>query len=235
MYHYRISDQVPLKTKRLILTPMNVKQIDEMLARETDSMLRGALNEMRRGVSEEPVQALWYTGWQVTLKQNGALVGLVGFQGVPADKTVALGYVIFDGYHGNGYAQEAISSLCNWAFGRENVYFVQALAGEINEAANHILGKLRFYRVESPVPGQNRWEIERPASGWLAIYMCIGLSIGLALGSSIYGNMITGMTIGLSAGLALGAVLDSQDRGARKREHAPKKLDEITPSGKQDN
>ena len=34
MYHYRISDQVPLKTKRLILTPMNVKQIDEMLARE---------------------------------------------------------------------------------------------------------------------------------------------------------------------------------------------------------
>lgn len=233
MYHYRISDQMPLKTKRLIITPMNVNQIDEMLARETDSMLRGALNEMRRGVSEEPMQALWYTGWQITLKQNGELVGLVDFQGIPADKTVALGYVIFENYRANGYAQEAISSLCSWAFGRENVYFVQALAGETSEAANHIFGKLRFYRVESPVSGQNRWEVERPASGWLAIYMCIGLSIGLALGSSFYGNMLTGMTIGMSAGLALGAVLDAQDRGARKRENAPKKLDDITPPGKQ--
>ena len=231
MYHYRISDQMPLKTKRLIITPMNVKQIDEMLARENNSVLRGALNEMRRGVSEEPIQALWYTGWKITLKQDGALIGLVGFQGVPTDKTVSLGYEIFEGYRANGYAQEAISSLCSWAFGRESVYFVQTLANETNEPANHIFGKLRFYRVESPVPGQNRWEIERPASGWLAIYMCIGLSIGLALGSSFYDNMLTGMTIGLSAGLALGAVLDAQDRGARKREHAPKKLDDFSPPG----
>ena len=226
MYHYRISDQTPLKTKRLILTPMNGKQLEAMQQRITDDLMRGALNEMRRGVLENSEQALWYTGWEVTLRQSGESVGLIGFQGVQTDKTVEMAYDIFLAYRTNGYAGEAIQSLCDWAFGRENVYFIQVLANEQNGAANHILNKLKFYRVESPVEGQIRWELERPASAWLAIYMSIGLSLGLALGSSFFGNMLTGMAIGISTGLALGVALDSQDRAARKREHAPKKLDE---------
>ena len=226
MYHYRISDQTPLKTKRLIITPMNEKQIDAMLQRVTDDLIRGVLNEMRRGVSEHPVQALWYTGWEITLRQTGESVGIIGFQGVQTDKTVELGYTIFDAYCTNGYTQEAIQSLCDWAFGREDVYFVQVLANEENEDANHILETLKFYRIESPVEGQVRWELERPASAWMAIYMSIGLSIGLALGSSFYDNMMLGMVIGMGAGLALGVSLDSQDRAARKRDVAPKKLDE---------
>ncbi|MPM73187.1 hypothetical protein SDC9_120163 [bioreactor metagenome] len=71
-----------------------------------------------------------------------------------------------------------------------------------------------------------RWELERPASAWMAVYMSIGLGLGLALGSGFFGNMISGMAVGLSAGLALGVALDSQDRAARKRDNAPKRLDE---------
>lgn len=226
MYHYRINDQTPLKTKRLIITPMNEKQIAAMQQRITDDPLRGVLNEMRRGVLEHPVQALWYTGWEITLRQSGESVGIIGFQGEKTDKTVEMGFDIFAAYRENGYAKEAIQSLSDWAFGRENVYFLHVLVSEENKAANHILENLKFYRVESPVDGQIRWELERPASAWMAVYMCIGLSLGLALGSGFYGNMTLGMVVGMSAGLALGVALDSQDRAARKRDQAPKKLDE---------
>jgi RimJ/RimL family protein N-acetyltransferase len=225
MRHFRISDQNPIKTKRLLLTPLNAKQLAALEAEEKDELLRGALGEMRKNVTDYYDLALWHTGWQISLRNGGQVVGLLGFHGVAVNQTVELGYEIREEFRGNGYGEEACKALCDWAFGCEGVYFINALAAEDNTASNHILEKLKFYRVQSPVSGMNAWELERPASAWMSIYMCFGLAIGLTFGQTLFQNMAIGLAIGIGAGLALGSGLDAQDRAARKRENAPKKLD----------
>ncbi|MPM78329.1 hypothetical protein SDC9_125340 [bioreactor metagenome] len=225
MRHFRISDQNPIKTKRLLLTPLNAKQLAALEAEEKDELLRGALGEMRKNVTDYYDLALWHTGWQISLRNGGQVVGLLGFHGVAVNQTVELGYEIREEFRGNGYGEEAVKALCDWAFGCEGVYFISALAAEDNTASNHILEKLKFYRVQSPVSGMNAWELERPASAWMSIYMCFGLAIGLTFGQTLFQNMAIGLAIGIGAWLALGSGLDAQDRAARKRENAPKKLD----------
>ena len=224
MKHYRLSDQTPLKTKRLLLTPMSEKELTARIDGLEDELLKGAYTEMRRCVVAYPDQALWHTSWRMSLREGGETVGYVGFHGVARDKTVELGYDVLQQHRNKGYATEATKALVDWAFCQENVYFVHAMADEANDASNHILESLKFYRVESGLEGQTLWEIERPASAWMAIYMCIGLGAGMALGTGIYGNQVLGMMIGLSAGLALGVSLDSQDRAARKRDAEPKEI-----------
>jgi hypothetical protein len=225
MRHFRINDQDPIKTKRLILTPLTAKQLAAQEAEEENELLCGALVEMRNHVVDEPGLALWYTGWQVSLKNGGQPVGLLGFHGPATDQTVELGYEIRAEHRGNGYCEETVKALVNWAFGCDGVYFISVLAEEQNGASNHVLEKLKFYRVESPVAGMNAWELERPASAWMSVYMSIGIAIGLAFGQMMFNNIAIGLAIGIGAGIALGSGLDSQDRAARKRDHAPKKLD----------
>lgn len=225
MRHYRINDQNPLKTKRLILTPLNVKQLSALEEQEQDPLLCGAIAEMRNNSAENYDQALWYTGWQITLRNGGQAVGLLGFHGTAEDRTVELGYNVKQEHRGNGYCEEAIKALCDWAFTSEGVYFISVLADETNGSSNHILEKLKFYRVESPVIGANAWELERPASAWISVYMSFGVALGLMFGQMLFSNIAIGLAIGIGAGLSLGSGLDAQDRANRKRDHAPKKLD----------
>ena len=44
MRHYRINDQNPIKTKRLILTPLNAKALAALEAEEQDDLMRGAVS-----------------------------------------------------------------------------------------------------------------------------------------------------------------------------------------------
>ena len=232
MKRYRIIDQKQIKTKQLLLTPLDAAELAQEEARESDELLRGAILEMRKSVLEHPEDALWYTGWRVSLKKENTTIGLLGFHGVPTNKTVELGFHIYPDYRGQGYGQEAVQAICNWAFGSVKGYFINALADEKNDALNHMLEKLKFYRVESPVDGALAWELERPASSWISFYLSIGLCLGLALGKSFFGSQLTGMTIGLAAGIALGAAMDSQDRAARKRENPPIKIESLTEKPK---
>ena len=232
MRHYRISDQNPIKTKRLLLTPLNAKQLAALEEQEQDELLRGAISEMRVNVLEAFDQALWNTGWQVTLKDGGEAIGLIGFHGIAVDQTVELGFDIKAEFRGDGYAQEAAKALCNWAFGCDGVYFISVLMAEDNASFNQVLDGLKFYRVESPVSGANAWELERPASAWMSIYMSLGIALGISFGQTLFRNLALGLAIGIGAGLSLGSALDSQDRAARKREHAPKKLEPQQKDGK---
>jgi ribosomal-protein-alanine N-acetyltransferase len=225
MKRYRINEQQPLKTKRLLLTPMNEAELSEYLEHTADGFTRSAFAEMRRCVVGYPDQALWYTSWRVSLRGTGEPVGYLGFHGMPEDKTVRLGFEVLEQHRGNGYAGEAVKALCDWAFSRENAYFIQVMADESNAAANHVLEVLKFYRIESPIEGQCFWELERPASAWMAVYLSLGLCLGLALGGSVFDSQTLGISIGMCTGLALGLTMDSQDRTARKREKEPKKLD----------
>lgn len=223
----RINDQVPVKSQRLIIAPMNEKELALAVDSETDQTLKVKLSEMRRGVADHPDQALWYTGWRISLKQSGQAVGIIAFQGMQQDRTVSLSFDIDPQHRGNGYAVEAIREMVKWAFQRENVYFIHVLIDADNAACNHLLQQQKFYRVQSPVTGQNLWELERSASTWTLIFLLVGLTFGLMFGSAFFGSQMLGLIIIMSAGVTLGAVMDSRDRAARKREHEPERIDQL--------
>ena len=92
MKHYRLNEQNPIKTKRLLLTPLNEKELAQRIAEEPDELVRSAYNEMRRCVFAYPDQALWHNYWRITLRETKQTVGYFGFLGEPKDQTVELGF-----------------------------------------------------------------------------------------------------------------------------------------------
>ena len=224
MKHYRLIDQNPIKTKRLLLTPMNEAELSERISGLQDDLVRNAYVEMRRYVVANHDQALWYTDWRITLRESKKTVGYLGFHGEPEEQTVELGIDIPEEFRDEGYAFEAVKALSKWAFLKDSVYFVRVMTGEESESSGSILQELKFYQIESPLEGHAYWERERNASAWTVVYLSFGLCIGLALGSSFFGSQALGLAVGMGAGLALGAMLDSKDRAARKRENEPKKI-----------
>ena len=232
MRHYRLIDQTPIKTKRLLLTPMNEKELTQRISEETNELVRNAYIEMRRCVQAYYDQALWHTYWRITLRETKQTVGYLGFHGEPKDQTVEMGFDLPEEFRGEGYASEATKALCDWAFLTEGVYFVRVMTASGNTASEQYLKDLKFYPIECPIEGHAYWELERPASAWVAVYLSLGLGVGLALGSSFFSSQAVGMTIGMATGIALGAIMDSKDRAARKRVNEPKKLDDSKQKSK---
>lgn len=58
-----------------------------------------------------------YGYWAVERREDAALVGAVGFIGPPAFPECELGWELYDGCEGRGYATEAASAARDWWFG----------------------------------------------------------------------------------------------------------------------
>jgi len=204
-------------TKRLRIVRMEIPEMDEMIEAERDAHLKAAYTQMRDGAKANPEQAEWYAAWKIMLRETGETVGNIGFKGEPDDKTVEIGYGVPDRYRGQGYATEAVKALCEWAFSKDGVYFVRAITEIGNAASERVLETNKFKRIDGAEDGQTLWELEKPASAWMVIYMCLGLSVGMSLGLSVFDNSTLGMSIGLAIGLTLGILLDGQDKNNRVR------------------
>ncbi|MCE5236437.1 MAG: GNAT family N-acetyltransferase [Clostridiaceae bacterium] len=156
----------------------------------------------------------WGAPWRVCLK-SGEAVGSAGFRGAPENKTVEVLCEIDAPHRGNGYAPEALKAILKWAFSQPGVYFIRAYALE-GDAAARLLTKHGFLPRGEGERGK-LYELEKPKSDNLSLYLCIGAGLGAGLGAA-YENIPTGIAIGMSAGLALGALLDAADKKARARE-----------------
>ena len=201
-----------LTTKRLILTPMSDEGLAQLAQTAADAHLRAAYGEMLAGCRAHPADRLWYTAWQIALK-DGTPVGDLGFKGPAADGAVELGYGVAEAHRCRGYATEAAQGLLEWAFSQDGVYFVEAETAPDDEISQRVLQKLEFKPAGDGAEGP-RFERERPASSWLALCMCFGLSLGLAFGN-LWESQPIGMSMGMCMGVALGAMLDSNDKKKR--------------------
>ena len=139
-----VKTEIKLKTKRLLISPVLEEELRQMIAATSDMELRQAYQEMLDGCLENPGQWLWYTAWKICLKENGQVVGEACFKGPARCCRVEIGYGIYDGFCGKGYATEAIRKLTEWAFTQENVYFVEAETAPDNSASKRVLEKLSF-------------------------------------------------------------------------------------------
>jgi [ribosomal protein S5]-alanine N-acetyltransferase len=220
-----------LRTKRLRIIPLNIEQMallcegqDELEAAlgltpggaEQDNHLKEAFSEMYQLCKEHPKEYLWYTNWQIILMDENKSIGSIGFKNAANEKhEVEIGYGIDKAYQNQGYATEAIKKLCEWAFS-QNAYYIQAQTEPDNAPSKRVLDKNGFKKTGNGSEGL-LYELEKPKTEWMSIYICIGLSVGLCFGTAL-DNIAIGMCMGIAVGVALGSALDAADKKTRKRE-----------------
>lgn len=209
--------KIQLKTKRLCMEPKTLEELRNAKMRENDPEMKKAYQDMIDGMEAHPEEWIWYTDWTISLRKEKVAIGGVGFKGAPDEKAeVEIGYGIDEPYRRQGYGLEAVNAMLEWAYSNEKVYFVMAETAPDNIASQELLKKAGF--VENGTFGEEgpRFEKERPASGYMATYMCLGLSVGMCFGLSLFDNLAMGMCLGMALGICIGAGLDSQEK--KKRE-----------------
>lgn len=213
-----------LKTKRLTVTPMTADALRNLIAATAAEDMRLAYGQMLEGSMAHPAQYLWYTAWEICEKSSGTAVGHACFMGEPQNGAVEIGYGMDAAYTGRGYMTEALQALTDWAFSAENVYAVEAETAPDNTASQRVLEKLHFVAAGNGVEGP-RFALEKPASSWTSICMCLGLSLGMCIGSAS-DNMSIGMCCGMAIGVGIGASLDAADKKQREKLKAQRQAEE---------
>lgn len=213
-----------LKTKRLIIAPMSDTELHDLIDQTADEGLKQAYGEMLMGCESHPDKRLWYTAWKICLKESGKEIGSAGFKGAQTNGAVELGYGINSGFEGKGYATESAKALIDWALSQEDVFFVEAKTAPDNAASMRVLEKLKFRSDGEGAEGP-RFLLEKPASAWMPVYMCIGMSVGMCFGSS-FDETTLGMCLGMSIGLCIGISLDGTDKKKRESLKAKRRQDE---------
>lgn len=203
-----------LKTKRLIIQPMENEEIQELIKKTEDSDLRQAYREMLEGCEADPKNKIWYAPWKICLKKEGTYIGDLGFKGTVKNNSVEIGYGILREYEGQGYTTEAAKAVIEWAFANPDVYFVEAETAPDNVASKRILEKLEFKPDGEGEEGP-RYVKEAPDTTWGPIYMCFGVAIGMSFGSMM-DNIPIGMSMGVAIGFCIGTALDASMK--KKRE-----------------
>lgn len=110
-------------TERLILRPpvhADLLPMQEMLASDRARFMGGPYDS--KGAWRLFCQdiALWqiydHGALMIDLRSNGACVGEVGINHGPFYPEKELGWLLFEGHEGQGYAHEASAALRDWAF-----------------------------------------------------------------------------------------------------------------------
>lgn len=94
-------------------------------------------------------EAEWWN-WLIVRQDNREAVGSVAFGGRPdAGGAVLIGYAMYPGREGQGYATEAVRAMVDWAFAQPGVNVVRALAPVWNTPAVHVAEKVGMRPVAS--------------------------------------------------------------------------------------
>ncbi|MBQ8849679.1 MAG: GNAT family N-acetyltransferase [Clostridia bacterium] len=142
-----------LRTERLILRRMSVRDVDDMF----DYASRESVTEY---LLWEPHQSKRYTedylryistrynlgdfyDWAVVEAQSGRMIGTCGFTRFDLPNNSAeIGYVLNPDFHGNGYATEAAAKVMEFGFCELGLHRVEAKFMQGNAASLHVMEKL---------------------------------------------------------------------------------------------
>jgi RimJ/RimL family protein N-acetyltransferase len=153
-----------LHTERLRIIPLNLEHfrlmLDGMYKMEhalglkssgllLDEETQKAMANLYKQALDNRDKYLWYTNWQIILKDEIVSIGSACFKGAP-DITgeVEIGYGLNDNYRGRGYMAEAIKAIVIWALEQENVFRVVAETEKDNIASQKVLWRSGFHRYK---------------------------------------------------------------------------------------
>ena len=130
-------------TERLHIYPASRERMELIIASEKDEELRRAYAQMLDGCLRHPDQWDWYAIWLIELK-DGTHIGDLSFKGLSDDGAAEIGYGIIEEYRAQGFASEAVSGMCRWAFRHPEVRSIEAETEAGNAASQRVLKKCGF-------------------------------------------------------------------------------------------
>jgi RimJ/RimL family protein N-acetyltransferase len=155
-----------LRTLRLELSPLSADSVEALLQGNAERLraLTGAtfpdpvapppymaesLPVVLARLRSHPEEAEWWS-WVVLRRDSGEALGAIALGGKP-DPTgaVLVGYAMYPGSEGRGYATEAVRAIVDWVFAQEGVRRVRALAPVWNTPAVHVAEKVGMRPVAS--------------------------------------------------------------------------------------
>lgn len=69
-------------------------------------------------LQKDPENSAWWSPWYLVTRDEGLVVGIIGFKGPPASGTVEIGYSVVTSHQRRGYATEACEALVGWALAK---------------------------------------------------------------------------------------------------------------------
>jgi [ribosomal protein S5]-alanine N-acetyltransferase len=157
---------ISVHTARLELTPLAPEAIEALLAGDGEhlKLLTGAafsppvapppymadsLPVVLTRLRKVPREARWWN-WLVIRQDTSQAVGSIAFGGPPGPEgSVLIGYAMYSGYEGQGYATEAVRAMIEWAFAQPEVRVVRTMAPVWNTPAVHVAEKVGMRPVAS--------------------------------------------------------------------------------------
>jgi ribosomal-protein-alanine N-acetyltransferase len=131
MADYSKLSKMKIETDRMILIPMTFDFIcDKMNANESFIEKQGIKINKDSWMNSDVIDILpilkdnlsksatpdGYGAWLFILRESDCVIGGGGFKGAPdANRTIEIGYDIYEEYRRKGYATEAVLALINWA------------------------------------------------------------------------------------------------------------------------
>lgn len=147
-----------LETKRVTIIPCTGESVK--LAEAQNYEIGGYMKSYLRRLEEDPSLLGWGV-WLVIQKEDGLVIGDIGFKGKPDEKkSVDVGYGFLESYWNQGYATEAVGELIEWAFNTSKVAKVTAQTLHDNFRSVRVLEKLGMKKVAS-TEIMIHWEMEK--------------------------------------------------------------------------
>lgn len=162
---------VTLETKRLKIVALDMENL-ELRVKDFEKMeqnlgvvpsghkddigLLDAMKEGLRNARKDIENYIWYTNWQIILKEENVIIGSASFKNAPDFMgEVELGYGINRKYQGKGYMTEAAKTMVEWALSQDNIYTIIAETLKKNVKSHRVLEKCGFEICNET--GANYW------------------------------------------------------------------------------
>jgi [ribosomal protein S5]-alanine N-acetyltransferase len=161
---------IPLDLRCLRLLKQNRQKLQEHLALETSELqmdeafkkeMGDALEWWITQVAAHPEHYMWYTNWEIVLKDEKRSIGSIGLSGKPNAKgETTTGYVIDSRFHNQGYGSESLRALARWVFRDGAAKRLLADTPKDNLASQALLRKCGF-RLDREEDDVLHWVLEK--------------------------------------------------------------------------
>ncbi|WP_228414556.1 GNAT family N-acetyltransferase [Chryseobacterium sp. SNU WT5] len=152
-----------LVTERLILIPFTTRICENILKNDFSDLAISGLQKGKGWPDDDVMETLpkiidnlrkvkspsGFESWIIIKRDTLEIIGDAGFKGFdPAKQNIDLGYGIIKEERKKGYAEEASSSLIQWAFSTDIVAEITANCLIDNISSVHLLQKLNFIKIK---------------------------------------------------------------------------------------
>ncbi len=155
----------------------------------------------------DELKTVWDVVWAISEKNDEtAAVGNLWFTGEPERGAVELDFTIDKKYTDTEYTKDVLRSITEWVFKRKDLYEIKTTVNTDDKERIKALESTGFV-LRTANKEISQYSIEKQKTGWMGLYIALGLCAGVLLGILI-NNMVIGVIAGIVVGVAVGVFLD---------------------------